>query len=95
MNFEAIHEAYAYDLLLWHNYAYRIECFPELTDSEFDELEAWSVSRWPWLAIVGSDNADDYPLYIQLKRRPMEWQRAERDARLRDIRIDWELDNLD
>lgn len=89
-----MNEGRAYDILMYHNWLYRIDGIPLLTDTEYDKLEKETVRRWLWLDVVGSDVAEDYPDYIGQGRRPNVGERKERNKTLREMRVNWELDNL-
>jgi NAD-dependent DNA ligase len=59
------------DLLLYHRYRYYVLGRPELSDTQYDDLERRVLAQ----------NPSDYPAYIVDGRRPTPDERAWRDAR--------------
>lgn len=74
-------QGHAEDLVLWHRYNYYVFSCPLLTDAEYDALEREVRALYPVSVCdtIGSDNAKDYPEYIQQGRRPQPQERVMRD----------------
>lgn len=78
-------QGHAEDVLLWYRYNYYVLGVPMVSDAEYDELERYINEMWPINVIQdgpGSDRAEDYPAWIREDRRPVEWERKERDSKI-------------
>jgi hypothetical protein len=72
------------DLLLYHRYRYYVLGRPELSDTQYDDLERRALAQHPGhpvASVPGSSMGYDYPAYIVDGRRPTPDERAWRDAR--------------
>jgi len=81
MEHRFISQGHAEDVINRHRYCYYVEGKPLVPDSAYDSLERrvrelWSVSVCD---TVGSDQRGDYARYIQEGRRPLDYEREERD----------------
>lgn len=59
-------------------YLYYVEAQPMMEDYDFDKMHKMFLECWPDSAIlnkIGSDNANDYPMYIVRGWRPMKHER--------------------
>lgn len=77
------HDRYT-DLLLYHRYRYYVLGRPELSDTQYDELEQRVLKQYPGhpvASVPGSSIACDYPSYAIDGRRPTPEERAWRDKR--------------
>jgi hypothetical protein len=72
------------DLLLYHRYRYYVLGRPELSDTQYDDLERRVLAQYPGHPVAskpGSSMGYDYPSYIVDGRRPTPDERAWRDKR--------------
>lgn len=82
--FQFMHEGHMVDVMLFHNYLYRVVGKPEMSDKDFDEMEKTAQRKFPHSAIhgwIGSTLGADYPVYVREMRWPNEQEREDRDAR--------------
>lgn len=71
-------QLHAEDFFMRHCYLYYVKNEPILSDAVFDAMHKAFLDRYPTSEIlnrVGSDNENDYPLYIVRGVRPTTWQR--------------------
>lgn len=74
----------AEDIVLWHRYNYYVLGCALISDAKYDALEQAVRSKWSVCVCgiggcIGSDDAQDYPVYVQDGRAPLWHERLERD----------------
>ena len=79
-----LNQGHAEDILLFHRYRYYCLACPVISDKAYDRIEyevrkTWEVSI---ADTPGSDNPQDYPVYIREGRRPDPEDRRNRDERI-------------
>lgn len=77
-------QGHAEDVILWHRYNYYVLGCALIPDHEYDALERAVCAQWSVCVCgiggdVGSDDANDYPRYIQLGAWPLPRERYLRD----------------
>lgn len=87
--FSFISQGHAEDVLQWHRFNYYVLGCALVTDAQYDTLEGliralWSVCLCGIGGVVGSDNRQDYPRYVQEGVRPLAHERMERDRTIAD-----------
>ena len=75
----------AEDRIFFHRFRYYVLGSPIVSDAVYDEMERELVARWSGSVIavtVGSENVEDYPLFVREGRRPQAMERVMRDRNI-------------